>query len=139
MAGKATTLAYGEPFVQKIGGMLFSQTKVEITSATGEYPKGGILVVATSLGLTDGLVASAWSTPMTEKKALTKKEGGYKLYPSEIRLFGEVAGGPPTTFYAEPVLVLSTNAVAKKEGIELEEAEGKSLGEYTAYIFAFGR
>lgn len=139
MAGKATTLAYSEPFVTKVGGLLFTQTKVEITSATGEYPKGGILIVATSLGLSTGEVASAWSTPMAEKKALTKKEGGYKLYPTEVRLFGEVSGGPPATFYAEPVLVLSTNAVAKKEGIELEEAEGKSLGEYTCYIFAYGR
>lgn len=138
MAGKIENFAYSEPFVTKIGGLLFSQTKVECTAATGEYPKGGIIVKPEKLGMTDGLVAASWSTPLAEKKVLTKKEGGWKAYPTSILLYGEVDKAP-VLFYSEPVLVAYQAGKEKEFELELTEAEGKGLAEYTCYIYAIGR
>ena len=140
MAGKATTVAYGTPFKYAAGGLWLTATQIEITAATGEYPKGGIALVPASLGLTVGLVAAAWCTPLAEKKVKTEKEGGFKVYPASVRLYGEVdeAGGQ-IFLYEKPVFIVETNEAAKKSGLELEEAEGKSLGEYTSIVYAIGR
>lgn len=138
MAGKATAFAYSEPFVTKAGGLLFTQTKVEITEATGEYPKGGIAITAEKLGLTDGLIASIWCSPLQEVKFSENKKGGGKAYPAQIQPFNEVSTSPVQLF-SEATMTLLQAGKEKEFGLELEEAQGKSLGKYFAYIYAFGK
>ena len=142
MAGKQTTLTYGQP--QKIaeGNQLFTATKVEFTSALGEYPKGGVALVPTSLGLTVGLISAAWATPLAETKIATEKEGGWKAWPTEVCLYGKTAESPENiVLYQKAVLVLFQSPAEKLAMLELVEGEAvaKSLGEYSCTVFAFGK
>jgi len=54
-------------------------------------------------------------------------------------LFGEVAPGAPVAFYSEATLTAQQAGKEKEFGPELTEAEGKSLGKYFAYVYAFGK
>jgi hypothetical protein len=144
-ASKAKGFEYSKSFASKIGGVLLTVTEVKIKGEEEEYPKGGLELEPEKLGLTDGLISGVepalttpglttpigliWCTPLMESKFGEFKKGGGKAYPAQI-----------TTFEGKnPVLTLLQAGKEKEFALELEEAQGKSLKGYFAYVFCVGR
>jgi hypothetical protein len=145
----AASIKYSEPFVTKVGGLLFTITNLEIPATTEEYEVGGFELLPEKLGLTDGIVAgpytsagfviskggltnnsvgAIWCTPLLEKKA-PKYESGAKVIPATV-ICKEGSN---------PVVYCYMQEVAKNPMLEITKAEASTIKEFTMTIFAFGK
>jgi hypothetical protein len=136
----AASIEYGVPYVTKVGGVLFTATKVTIASTATEYPKGGVELLPEKLGLTDGLVSSngeggtggpigtIWCNPLlAEVKASEFQKGAFKSWIAQINTFEG----------KNPVLTLTEVKTAAAAALEL--AENTAVSGYFTTVFCFGR
>src|SRR5438128_7714672 len=96
------SLKYSQPFVTKVGGLLFTITNIEIPATTEEYEVAGFEIEPEKLGLTDGIISgpsgnagvsaggltngnvgAIWCSPLMEKK-VTKAEAAGKFLPAVV-------------------------------------------------------
>jgi hypothetical protein len=146
----AASLIYSEPYVTKVGGLLFTVTNIEIPATTEEYEVGGFEIEPAKLGLSDGLIAgpyteggfvtskgglkngavgAIWCTPLVEKK-VGKAEAAGKFIPAVV--VSREGKNPVVQCY-------TTGAAVKNSFLEILKAEGGALKEYTMTVFAFGK
>lgn len=116
-ASKAKGFSYGEPFKVSIGGRFFTQTVLSIVGEEEEYPKGGIPIEASKLGLPDGLADVMWANLIISEKE------AYKSYDCQI------IGGK---------LVIWSAGKEKEFSAEVAEGSGALKG-YTVTVWAIGR
>jgi hypothetical protein len=117
-ASKATGFEYAEPTVRiSIGGRIFTQVEAKIIGEKEEYPKGGIPIDYTKLGLTDALVDSIWANLIVSEKE------AYKSYDCQV-----IKGN----------LVIWQAGKEKEFSPELEEGKGALKG-YSVVFNVIGR